>query len=169
MKRHFFIRRTWTAKRQAAFTLLEMVLALALFLGAITVLAQVAWNGQKAAIQSRLRTEAAFRCESKLSEILSGMELFQSQQGISFPDEPNWTWSAMIAAGQYPDLMHVKVTVSHRGKNPATNAEFSLERWTRDPALFAAAAANQSATSVSNVPTSNYSSPTSSSSSGGSR
>lgn len=167
--RPLIVRNRAPATRQAAFTLLEMVLALALFLGAITVLAQVAWNGQRAAIQSRLRTEAAFRCESKLSELLSGLEIFQTQQGIAFPDDPNWTWSATIIAGQYADLLHVKVTVNHRGRHPAANAEFSLERWTRDPSLFAAAAVNQSATGVSNVPTSSSTGSSSTQSSGGSR
>lgn len=156
-------------RRQAAFTLLEMVLALALFLGAITVLAQVAWNGQRAAIQSRLRTVAVFRCESKLSELLSGTEPFQTQQGVPFPDDPNWTWSAVIAPGQFPELMNVKIIVHHRGRSPAGNAEFSLQRWTRDPALFAAAAANQSATKVSAASTSSTSSSGGSGSSRGSR
>lgn len=158
------------AGSRPGFTLLEMVLALSLFLGAVTVLAQIVWNGQRAATQSRLRTEAAFRCESKLAEILAGAEQFQPQQNVSFPDNSQWTWSSLIAPGQYPELLHVKVMVHHRGGNPAANAEFSLERWTRDPAVLQAAAATQSQskvttqTSSSSAPT-----PTASGSSGGSK
>jgi type II secretory pathway pseudopilin PulG len=159
-----------TQSSQAAFTLLEMVLALSLFLGAVTVLAQIVWNGQRAATQSRLKTEAAFRCESKLAEILAGAEPFQAQQNVSFTDDPQWTWSSLIAPGQYPELLHLKVIVHHRGVSPAANAEFSLERWTRDPAMLQAAAATQSQSKVTTQTSSTSApKPTASGSSGGSK
>jgi len=134
-----------------------MVLALSLFLGAITVLAQIVWNGQRAAIQARLRTEGAFRCETKLSEILAGAEPFQSQQGISFPDDPQWTWTAIIGPGSYPELMHLQVSVQHHSQNPLAITEFRLERWTRDPSLYLEAAMQQ-ATSAASGSTSSASS-----------
>ena len=149
----------------AAFTLLEMVLALSLFLGAVVVLAQIVWNGQRAAIQSRLRTEAAFRCESKIAELLSGAERFQSHQQVSFPDDPRWTWTSLIAPGKYPELLHLKVTVHHRGNNPAANADYSLDRLTRDPAVMQSAAANKSKSKVTTTST-NSSSGTSKTSGG---
>lgn len=129
-------------------TLLEMVLALALFVTAITVLAQVAWNGQRAAVQARLRTEAAFRCETVMAEVLAGAVPLQSQQGIPFSDDPKWTWGVQIAPGKYPELLHVTVDVEHHSATRSANAGFSLQRWTRDPTLFLAAAATQSASST---------------------
>ena len=147
-----------------AITLLEMVLALALFLGAISVLAQIAWNGQRAAIQARLQTEAVFRCESKLAEVLSGAVPFQSQSGVAFPDDSHWTWSAQIAPGNFPELLHVKVLVHHQSLNATANLEYVLERWVRDPTLFLSAAEAQSASQVSKSPTS-----TSTQSGGGSK
>jgi hypothetical protein len=109
------------------------------------VLAQIVWNGQKAAIQARLRTEAAFRCESKVNELLTGAERFQSQQNVAFPDDGRWTWSSEIGAGQFPDLLHLKVTVRRPSNTPAAQAEYTLERWLRDPAIVQNAAANHSA------------------------
>jgi hypothetical protein len=138
-----------------------MVLAMSLFLGAITVLAQIVWNGQRAALAGRLRTEAAFRCESKLSEILAGAEPFQPQQNVAFPDDPQWVWSADISPGNYPELMQLRVIVQHNSENPAANAEFALERWTRDPSLFLEAAMQEATAAASST--------TSSSSLGGSR
>jgi hypothetical protein len=120
-----------------------MVLALSLFLGAIAVLAQIVWNGQRAALAARLRTEAAFRCEAQLGEILAGALPFQPQQNVAFPDDPQWTWSAEIGPGNLPELMQVKVTVHHESKNPAAIADFSLERWTRDPSLYTQSALDQ--------------------------
>ncbi len=153
--------------RRAAFTLLELVLALALFLGAITVLAQIVWNGQKAAIQARLRTEAAFRCESKLNELLTGAEQFQSQQNVSFPDDGRWAWSSQIDTGQYPDLLHLKVTVRHQSNIPAAQTEYALERWLRDPAIAQNAAANQSASKTTQSSSAAAPTPTATGTTGG--
>ncbi len=130
-------------RKRSGLSLLEMILALTLFLGAASVLAQLAWNGQRAAIQARLRTEAVFRCETKLSELLSGAERFQTVQGVAFSDDPQWTWSAQIVSGQFPELLNVQLTVHHHGNTPVTNAEFSLERWVRDPTVFLEAAQSQ--------------------------
>jgi general secretion pathway protein I len=156
--------------RRSGLTLLEIVLATALFLGAISVMAQIVWSGQRAAVQARLRTEAVFRCETKLAELLAGAERFQSVQNVPFPDDSQWTWSAQIASGQFPELLMIVVTVRHRGKNPATNAEFSLERWARDPLLFLEAAQKQNQSKVTtSSSTSSSSASTTSASSGGSR
>ena len=140
--------------------------------GAVAAIAQLAWNGQRAAIQSRLHTEAVFRCETKLAEILSGVERFQSVQNVSFPGEPQWTWSAQVLSGQLPELLHVAVRVEHSGKSPVTNVGFTLERWMRDPMLFIEAAAAQAesttTTQTSSSSSSSSSSGSSSQSSGGS-
>jgi general secretion pathway protein I len=159
-----------SSHRRAGLTLLEIVLATALFLGAVSVLAQLIWNGQRAAVQARLRTEAAFRCETKLAELLAGAERFQPVQRMTFPDDPQWSWSAEIGSGQLPELLHVVVTVRRQGNNPAANAEFSLARWTRDPALFAAAAQSQSQSRLTtSSPTTGAGTPSSTSGTGGSR
>jgi general secretion pathway protein I len=155
--------------RRGAFTLLELVLAIALFLGAITVLAQIVWNGQRAAIQARLRTEAAFRCESKLNELLTGAERFQSQQQVAFPDDGQWTWSSQVAAGQFPDLLHLKVTVHRQSNTPAARTEYSLERWLRDPAIVQNAAANQSASKTTQSSSAAAPTPTATGTTGGSK
>lgn len=161
-------------RKRSGLSLLEMILALVLFLGSVTVLAQLAWNGQRAAIQARLRTEAVFRCETKLAELLSGAERLQTVQGVAFPDDPQWTWSAQIGSGQFPELLQLHVAVHHHSKNPASNAEYSLTRWTRDPSLFINAAQaklqSKSTTTSSTSSTSTSSSSTKSgSSTGGSK
>jgi general secretion pathway protein I len=165
---HFFHRKRPRHTVRSGLTLLEMVLALALFVGAITVLAQVAWNGQRAAVQAKLRTEAAFRCETVMAEVLAGAVPFQSQQGIPFSDDPKWSWGVQIAPGKYPELLHVTVDVEHRSATRTANAGFSLQRWTRDPTLFLAAAAAQSASSTKSSTTTAPGSTSSAGSSGSS-
>ena len=128
------------ASRRAGFTLLEIILALTIFFGAMTVLSQLAWSGSRAAVQARLKTQAIVRCEAKLAEVLAGVETLQPKTKISFPDNPQWSYSVSIAESQYPDLLQLQVTVAHTGNSSLANVEFSLWRWMRDPSLFLDAA-----------------------------
>ena len=124
-------------------TLLEIIIALTVFFGAMTALSQLAWNGSRAAVQARLKTQAIIRCEAKLAEVLSGIEALQPKTRVPFPDNAQWTYSVSIAASQFPDLLQLEVMVSHTGNSSLANVEFALRRWTRDPSLFLKAAENQ--------------------------
>jgi type II secretory pathway pseudopilin PulG len=121
-------------------TLLEILLALAIFFGSLVVLSQLAWNGSRAAVQARLKTQAIIRCEAKLAEVLAGAETLQPKTRVPFPDNSAWTWSLTISETVYPDLLQLDVTVSHGGKSKLSNVEFTLRRWMRDPSLFMDAA-----------------------------
>ena len=121
-------------------TLLEILLALAIFFGSLVVLSQMAWNGNRAAVQARLKTQAIIRCEAKLAEVLAGVETMQPKSRVPFPDNASWTWSLSISETAYPDLLQLDVMVSHAGNSKLANVEFNLRRWMRDPALFMNAA-----------------------------
>ncbi len=126
--------------RRRGMTLLEIILALTIFFGALTALSQLAWNGSRAAVQARLKTQAIVRCEAKLAEVLAGAEPLQPKTKVPFTDNPQWTYSINIAESQYPELLQVEVTAAHSGNNSLANVEFTLRRWMRDPSLFMDAA-----------------------------
>ena len=128
------------ASCRAGFTLLEVILALTIFFGALTALSQLAWNGSRAAVQARLKTQAIVRCEAKLAEVLAGVEPMQPKTSVSFPDNSQWTYSVNIAESQFPDLLQVHVSVAHTGNSRLASVEFSLWRWMRDPSLYLKAA-----------------------------
>ena len=122
-------------------SLLEIILALAIFFGSLAALSQLGWSGARATVQARLKTQAIIRCEAKLAEVLAGAEVLQPKSGVSFFDNPAWTWSLSITPTPYKGLLQVDVTVSHGGgKNRLANAEFHLRRWMREPSLFTDAA-----------------------------
>ena len=121
-------------------TLLEIIIALTIFFGAMTALSQLAWNGSRAAVQARLKTQAIIRCEAKLAEVLAGIEALQPKTRVQFPDNTQWTYSINVSESQYPDLLQIHVTVFHTGNSSLSNVEFSLTRWMRDPSLFLDAA-----------------------------
>ncbi len=121
-------------------TLLEIILALAIFFGSLAALAQLSWNGARAAVQARLKTQAIIRCEAKLAEVLSGAQRLAPVTNTPFPDNAAWTWSLKITETNYPDLLQLEVMVSHSGNSRMANTQFTLRRWMRDPALFQDAA-----------------------------
>ncbi|MBM4074014.1 MAG: hypothetical protein FJ267_00015 [Planctomycetes bacterium] len=124
-------------------TLLEIIISLAIFFGAMAVLSQLAWNGSRAAIQSRLKTQAIIRCKAKLGELIAGAETLQPKSSVPFTDDARWTYTVNVLNTQYPDLLQLDVTVHHSGNSSVSNAEFTLRRWMRDPSLFLRAAEAQ--------------------------
>jgi general secretion pathway protein I len=128
-----------TRFHRAGMTLLEIVLALALFFGALAMLSQLLWNGTRAAVQGRLQTQALIRAEAKLNELLVGAEMRQPQANVPFADDNQWKWSLVIQPTQFPELEQLEVTVSHQGKAALANTSVKLSRWARAPEVYAAA------------------------------
>ena len=121
---------------RSGLTLLEIVLSLAIFFGAIAALSQLAWNGTRAAVQARLKTQATIRCDTKLNEVLAGVEPMQSRSSTSFPDDGNWTWSQVVTPSSHPELVQIDLTVSHRGTSRLSSVDVTLRRWAREQAVF---------------------------------
>ncbi|HET6425141.1 MAG TPA: hypothetical protein VFG20_15750 [Planctomycetaceae bacterium] len=126
--------------RRRAFTLLEIVLGMAIFFGSLAIFSQILWNGSRAAVQSQLRSQALVRCEAKLGEVVAGALPFQSQANQTFSSEPadvGWTWSVEIQPTNHPNLNNVVVEVEHVGNSGLSQAAVRLHRWMRDPAQLA--------------------------------
>lgn len=121
---------------RAGMTLLEVLLALAIFLGAISVIGQLVTTGSRAAVDAQFKSEAAQRCESLMNEVVSGVLPLQSVSTSPFEDDPRWTWSINVAPGSHVDLLHVDVTVTRTAQSGDLAYEFSLVRWMRNPELF---------------------------------
>ncbi len=116
--------------------MLEVVLALGIFVGGIAALSQLQTTGMNAAISSRMKTHAVLRCESKLNEVAAGVEPLQPANGVPFEDDNEWTWSLTSAPGPHADLLQVTVTVNHSSQNNLSSASYSMSRLMRDPVIF---------------------------------
>lgn len=123
-----------------AFTLLEIVLGMAIFFGSLAIFSQILWNGSRAAVQSQLRSQALVRCEAKLGEVVAGAVPFQSQKNQTFSSDPadvGWNWSVEVQPTSHPNLNNVVVEVEHAGNSGLSQASVRLHRWMRDPAQLA--------------------------------
>ena len=77
-----------------------------------------------------------FRCESKLAEVVAGVEPIEDSTNVPFDDDRKWNWSTAIQQGELPGLSVVKVTVRYEGQNASGNASCELQRFVRDARLF---------------------------------
>jgi len=125
--------------RRRGLTLLEVLLSLGLFLGALAALSQLWYGGVRAAVQARLSTQAILRCESKLNEVVAGAVPLTLASETPFDDDASWTWSLQIEAGPHADLLLLTVTASHPGQSGLSASQHQLRRVIRDPQVWTAA------------------------------
>lgn len=130
-------------------TLLEVLLSLGLFLGALAALSQLWYGGVRASVQARLTTQAILRCESKLNEVVAGAVPLQTTGDTPFDDDSNWTWNLQIESGPHADTLLATVTVSHPGQGGLSSSSHQLRRLIRDPQVWTAA---QQATTEETTP-----------------
>ena len=134
-----------SAMARAGLSLLEVLLSVAIFLGALTAIMQLLNAGQLSETGARLRTEAALRCEAKMAEIVAGIQEAVTSNDQKFPDDEigNWHWSAEVGSGDATSLLKITVTVEHLPDGKTPNAAFTLTRYMRDPQLFIDAALSE--------------------------
>jgi prepilin-type N-terminal cleavage/methylation domain-containing protein len=128
--------------KKAGFSLLEVILALAILAGSIAVLGEASRLALKNAEAARDLARAQLLCESKLAEITSGIILAEPVSNTPFdqtttasinPAEPAWLYSIETQQTNEEGLIAVRVTVTRdlpAVKNPV---RFSLVRWLPDP------------------------------------
>lgn len=130
-------------------TIYEVFLALTLLLGSLAVLSQHVATGARAGVRGRLQTQAALVAETKLAEVLAGVEPMSAASGAAVPEAgAGWTWSLEVTAGPQEDLLDLAVTASHASNVGGTDATFTLRRLVRDPQVFLDAATSTASDST---------------------
>lgn len=130
-----------TQKRtRAGLTLLEVLISLAIFLGALTALSQLIGIGSRAAVQAQLRTQAILKCQSKLAEVLAGAQPLEAVSLAAYEDEENWKWSLDVQPGAYENMLQLTVRVLYSGAGESVTTSYQLTRQIRDPAMLLDAA-----------------------------
>ncbi|HZZ70915.1 MAG TPA: prepilin-type N-terminal cleavage/methylation domain-containing protein [Pirellulales bacterium] len=160
------------ARRAAnGFTLLEIILALAILAGGLAVLSEAIRIAQSNGRIARDSTYAQMLCEEKLGEFTTGVTPPAAASGVPFDNYPGWTYTVAMDDLDIPNFMVIEVTVTQEVAEGQQPVSFSLKQWMIDPSILAAASNPdaQSSSSNSSSNSSNSSSGTpSSGSSGGS-
>ncbi|HID21406.1 MAG TPA: hypothetical protein EYP14_03285 [Planctomycetaceae bacterium] len=129
---------------RSGLTLLEVVLALGIFLGSMAVLSQLISTGVRAAVQARWQTQAILRCASKMEEIVAGMEPLQdvSESGFEDDEDGAWRWSLTVVPGREENLYELTVTVWRigNGGDESNQVSYALTRYYFDRAAVSSEA-----------------------------
>jgi len=122
-------------RSRRAFSLLEVIVALAIFLMSIVVLGQLVTMGGERALDIDHEGEAALLAQSKMAEVIWGAVPLQSTSDQSFDEAPDYKWS--LTADQnstVANLWNVTVTVS-RNRGDGSNVESVLSQMILDPSV----------------------------------
>jgi prepilin-type N-terminal cleavage/methylation domain-containing protein len=143
---------------KAGFSLLEVILALAILAGAIAVLGEASRQGLRNAQFARDMAKAQLLCESKLAEIVAGITAAEPVDKAMFdltmtdsldPSEPAWLYSIETDPTEEVGLISVRVTVKRDLPPEQHPVQFSLVRWMPDPNATAAGESEQDSQSQS--------------------
>lgn len=125
------VRGTGTNRR--GLTLLEVILAIAIFGVAMVALGQLVQLGSQAARDARDLAEAQVLCDTKVSELRAGILPLQSASAAEIETAPRWQYSVTVTAAELPGLLLVEVTVNQDPTQFSRPTQFTLVRYMPDP------------------------------------
>lgn len=113
-------------------SLLEVLVALAIFLFSLVALSQLIDMGSDNARNVAWLGESSLLAQSRMAEVLAGSILLSSQSDAPCDEAPDWTWSMDAEPDNAPGLYRVKITVG-RTRPDGTRFETVLNQMVIDP------------------------------------
>ena len=114
------------------FSLLEVLLAIAILGVSMVVISQAFYVGYHSAMKTRFLSEANMLADGKMAELAAGVLPLESGGG-SFADRPNWQYSVEVQPSLQPGLLMSTVTVSREDNRNDIQTSVSLVRFIPDP------------------------------------
>jgi general secretion pathway protein I len=115
-------------------SLLEVLVALTIFLMAFVVLGRLIVSGGDLAADAQWQNQAAQLCESQMEKVAAGLVPLVPQSGVPMEEAPEWQWSLSAQQTSVPNVWQVKVEVKHPG-SARSQISFSLSQMILDPQL----------------------------------
>lgn len=147
---------TWRRTRQPdtahgacqanGFTLLEIVLSLAILAGALAALGEVMRLADRNAQTARDESQAQILAASVMDELLSGSRVMQAVDRVQLEEntDPGWLCSITFEQTQYLELVLARVRVEQQLPAEQQPAHFELVRWVPNPDYIASDTGQQS-------------------------
>jgi type II secretion system protein I len=157
------------SREQGGFTLLEIILALAILAGSLAALGEVMRSADQSAGLTGDETEAQIIAASIMDELVSGARSLQAANRAPYDSisSPPWLVTVELADTGFSALVAVNVRVEQDLEARLQPARFELVRWLPNPNNQPATSEEDSSSSTSSG-SSSSSTGTSSSSAGGS-
>lgn len=122
------------------FTLLEVILALAILLTSLAAIGQLVYNAYRNAARARDLTRAQLIAEAILAELNAGALPLETVADAPVEDiddtaEPGWLYTVDIAPLELDGLLSVQVIVAQDPSVVAHPVQYSLTQWMLDPTM----------------------------------
>jgi type II secretory pathway pseudopilin PulG len=156
-------RRRDSAVTPLAFTLLEVILALAILAGSMAALGEVMQLAHRNATMAEAETQAQILAASLMDEFASGSRKLDvaDQQTIDDKSDPPWVYSVAIENSNIEELVAVHLRVEQQMDARLQPASFELVRWMPNPNNASSESSESSKSSSEGSSTSNSSTTTS--------
>jgi general secretion pathway protein I len=145
----------YRGSRRRGLTLLEVLIALGIFLMSLVAISTMITLSADRALDVQHLGQATQLCQAKLAEVAAGIVPLSGQTGVPFDEDPNFLWSLDAEQADIAGLWKVTVRVSLQ-RSDGSRIESSLDRMLLDPSLRGStldaaviAAANSSSSSTS--------------------
>jgi type II secretion system protein I len=119
----------------SGFTLLEVILALAILAGALAALGEVMRMADQTASMTEGETQAQILAASLMDEFASGARQLAaaSQATLDSTSDPPWVYSVAIENTNFEQTVAVRVSVEQQLEARLQPARFELVRWMPNP------------------------------------
>ena len=119
----------------SAFTLLEIILALAILAGSLAALGEVMRLADQSASLTEGETQAQIYAASLMDELASGARQVSavSQAPLSTDSDPPWVYSIDVQNTNLDQVASVRVSVEQQLDERLQPARFELVRWMPNP------------------------------------
>ena len=129
-------------------TLLEVIVAMTIFLIALGAIWPLLEMGLNRAHEVEHQAIALQKCQSKLAQIMAGEEALGTQEDVTFVEDPEWHWSMECEQQDIANLWKVEVTVWR--ETDLGRVEVTLSQMVLDPSVRGGPAAVPPATDAGN-------------------
>jgi type II secretion system protein I len=131
--------------------LFEVILALAILVGAMAVLGELVRGGLISARRARDLSRATLIAEAKVAQLVAGLQAPDPVTGMVVEDDytGEWMYSLEVSQTTSPELLAVRVTVERNAPNERNRVSCSLVRWVKTPEAMAAATSSTASSSAS--------------------
>jgi general secretion pathway protein I len=138
-----------------AFSIIEVILALAILTGVMAVLGELGRMGFRNAKAAQDITKAQLLCESKMAEYTSGITAPSTVSGASFDaidqdinnSNATWVYSVEMETIDSDGLIALRVIVTQNLPSAQRPTTFSLTRWMLDSSLTQTSTSSDSSSS----------------------
>jgi prepilin-type N-terminal cleavage/methylation domain-containing protein len=124
-----------SSQRRRGLTLLEVLIATAIFLIALGGLTQLLSVANNASYEAKVISQAAHLAQTKLAELRAGILGFQSVSDQPLDDDPTFNWSLEVGQGPAPNLSLATVRV-YRLRPNRTPIQVELSEYVLSPEQF---------------------------------